>query len=130
MRCWLDPAMAISWNGSRIMEKKKLTIMAIDPGVGESWSVTTIVGPPVEEGGDFTIKAVHEGAWGPESEGFCKARDDRTHCEHWWDGDGCCSCGAPAMTQEEMIEQGMIIPVESPEEVPVSIEVKLDVEAD
>jgi hypothetical protein len=26
----------------------------------------------------------------------CPARDDRTHCVHWYDGDPCCGCGDPA----------------------------------
>jgi protein gp37 len=29
--------------------------------------------------------------WFGESE--CPAREDRTHCEHWWDDEPCCSCG-------------------------------------
>jgi hypothetical protein len=37
-----------------------------------------------------------------ECEGTCFAREDATHCEHWWDGGpdgaelggpGCCTCG-------------------------------------
>lgn len=31
----------------------------------------------------------------------------KTHCDHWWDGDACCRCGAPEMTREEKIAQGM-----------------------
>lgn len=34
--------------------------------------------------------------WGETDidEGFCRAREDSTHCVHWWDGDApCCSCG-------------------------------------
>jgi hypothetical protein len=30
------------------------------------------------------------------------------HCRCWHDGDGCCRCKAPAMTEEQMREQGMI----------------------
>lgn len=26
-------------------------------------------------------------------EGFCSARTDETHCEHWWDDQPCCACG-------------------------------------
>ncbi len=26
-------------------------------------------------------------------EGYCDKREDETHCEHWWDGEPCCSCG-------------------------------------
>lgn len=25
-------------------------------------------------------------------EGYCPAREDETHCEHWWDGFECCDC--------------------------------------
>lgn len=133
-------------------DDEKPKIMSIDHGVGESWSVeTTVEFTDGKDGVDFMITSMHDGSWPshPTSEeGYCHAREDQVHCEHWWDGDGCCSCGAPAMTQEEMIEQGMIdvvempqpanfIPVISIEEVPVSIEAKLtigeeeeDVEAD
>lgn len=28
------------------------------------------------------------------ADGFCPARDDQTHCPHWWDGEEpCCGCG-------------------------------------
>lgn len=30
------------------------------------------------------------------------------HCDHWYDGDECCRCGAPEMTEEQMREQGML----------------------
>ncbi len=33
---------------------------------------------------------------------------DGFHCVHWYDGEPCCRCGAPAMTEEERREQGMI----------------------
>lgn len=23
---------------------------------------------------------------------YCYEREDETHCEHWWDGEPCCSC--------------------------------------
>lgn len=26
-------------------------------------------------------------------EGWCEAREDRTHCNHWWECEPCCSCG-------------------------------------
>lgn len=39
--------------------------------------------------------------------GACAEREDGTHCECWWDGGTCCSCGAVAMTDEEMALQGM-----------------------
>jgi len=41
-------------------------------------------------------------------EGYCPARLDEIHCEHWWDGDKCHSCKAPAMSIEQQIEQGML----------------------
>ena len=28
------------------------------------------------------------------AESACPAREDATHCDCWWDGDPCCSCGA------------------------------------
>jgi len=34
----------------------------------------------------------------------CPKRADETHCVHWWDGEACCSCGAPAMTAAERAE--------------------------
>ena len=37
----------------------------------------------------------------------CPTREDKMHCDHWYDGDKCCSCGAPAMTDEEKRAQGM-----------------------
>jgi len=40
-------------------------------------------------------------------EGYCAVSDDAIHCPHWWDGDGCCLCDAPPMTEEEKKEQGM-----------------------
>lgn len=27
-----------------------------------------------------------------KEEGYCFARDDQTHCEHWWEGETCCDC--------------------------------------
>jgi len=47
------------------------------------------------------------GKWCSE-DGYCFVSDDETHCECWWDGDGCCLCDAPPMTEEEKREQGMI----------------------
>lgn len=29
-------------------------------------------------------------------DGYCGRREDKTHCEHWWDGKACCTCGWPA----------------------------------
>lgn len=33
---------------------------------------------------------------------------DHSHCQCWWDGDGCCRCGAVAMSDDEKRLQGMI----------------------
>ena len=33
--------------------------------------------------------------------------DGKWHCRCWYDGDGCCRCKAPAMTNEEKSAQGM-----------------------
>lgn len=40
--------------------------------------------------------------------GYClEAPDDELiHCEHWWDGEQCCFCGDPAMTDEEIERKG------------------------
>jgi hypothetical protein len=40
------------------------------------------------------------------------SKDGRGHCMCWWDGDDCCWCGAPAMTEEAKLEAGMIEPGE------------------
>ena len=32
----------------------------------------------------------------------CIGREDGIHCDHWWDGEACCNCKAPAMTPEEI----------------------------
>ena len=36
---------------------------------------------------------------------FCAKRDDYMHCDHWFDGEACCACGTPAMTDEQKREQ-------------------------
>lgn len=41
--------------------------------------------------------------------GECPTSDDGLHCNCWYDGEECCRCGAPAMTDEEKREQGMEI---------------------
>jgi len=33
---------------------------------------------------------------------------DKTHCNCWWNGNKCCICNSPAMSEEQMVEQGMI----------------------
>jgi hypothetical protein len=39
---------------------------------------------------------------------FCpNSKDGAGHCEEWNDGDACCRCGAPAMTDQEKEDQGM-----------------------
>lgn len=47
-----------------------------------------------------------------EAETRCPRSDDDQHCRHWYDGGRCCSCGAPGMTEEQMVDQGMIDDVE------------------
>lgn len=37
-----------------------------------------------------------DGAW----ETNCPAREDNTHCVHWYDGGACCGCGDPALPEE------------------------------
>jgi hypothetical protein len=37
-----------------------------------------------------------------------ETKDGNGHCEHWWDGEMCCWCGALAMTKEQKREQGML----------------------
>ena len=37
----------------------------------------------------------------------CPKRADKTHCDCWYDGETCCACGAPAMTDAKRAEQGM-----------------------
>lgn len=39
--------------------------------------------------------------------GYCSKRADGIHCTCWWDGDACCACNAPGMTNEERIRDGM-----------------------
>lgn len=43
----------------------------------------------------------------PEEERCPASIEDETHCQHWWDGGPCCSCGAAAMTDEQMRAKGM-----------------------
>ncbi len=37
----------------------------------------------------------------------CTKREDKIHCECWWDGDKCCACGAPEMSHAKKIEYEM-----------------------
>lgn len=39
---------------------------------------------------------------------YCPAREDHQHCDCWWEGDACCACGAPGMTDDEKRECGML----------------------
>lgn len=43
------------------------------------------------------------------AEGRCDGEDspDKQHCNCWWDGDACHYCGAPEMSMDQMVEQGM-----------------------
>lgn len=40
--------------------------------------------PPIEAAGDYCIC--------PETQ--CPSREDRNHCDHWYDGAACCGCAA------------------------------------
>lgn len=40
-----------------------------------------------------SFRARHDGYL--PSEGYCSVREDETHCDCWWDGEACCSCGHP-----------------------------------
>ncbi len=57
---------------------------------------------------------VQDGLWlcevhDPANNEDCpNSKDDRGHCPHWWDGDGCCWCDSGPMTQEAMYENGML----------------------
>jgi hypothetical protein len=42
-----------------------------------------------------------------EDDEHCPERKDGTHCHCWWDGDGCCSCGAAPMSVDAKLAQGM-----------------------
>lgn len=48
-----------------------------------------------------------------EDDEFCPVgkEDDvapNLHCSCWYEGDGCCRCKTPAMTEDQMREQGML----------------------
>lgn len=34
-------------------------------------------------------------------------RVNKQHCRHWYDGEACCACGDPPMTDEAKAAQGM-----------------------
>ncbi len=36
-----------------------------------------------------------------EEETPCPVRDDKQHCDCWYDGQACCACGDPAMKTED-----------------------------
>lgn len=38
----------------------------------------------------------------------CPKAEDSQHCVHWYDGDSCCRCSDPGMTNDEKRKQGMI----------------------
>lgn len=42
----------------------------------------------------------------PNWETPCPKREDKTHCTCWYDGGACCSCGAPAETDEDLLTRG------------------------
>lgn len=37
----------------------------------------------------------------------CPARGDKQHCQHWYDGEACCACDDPPMSNEVRVAQGM-----------------------
>lgn len=37
----------------------------------------------------------------------CADSPDGIHCRHWYDGDACCYCAAPPMTDDEKRAHGM-----------------------
>ena len=39
---------------------------------------------------------------------YCPKREDNQHCNCWYDGGKCCGCGAPEMSNEQKVAQGMI----------------------
>lgn len=43
----------------------------------------------------------------PVEETPCPRSPDGKHCRHWYDGDECCFCADPAMTEAQRVEQGM-----------------------
>ncbi len=38
----------------------------------------------------------------------CPAREDKIHCNCWYDGEACCACGDPEMSMCLKIEYGMV----------------------
>ena len=41
-------------------------------------------------------------------ESECLKREDKIHCEHWYDGEECCDCKMPAMPIECQSYFGML----------------------
>ena len=76
--------------------------MVIDPAVGKSKTVLTMVEfTDGKDGVDFVITGL-----ATVEEGACPVNDDGVHCEHWWDGGSCCSCGALGMTTGSVNSDG------------------------
>lgn len=73
----------------------------------EFGDVLCVHGHPVTDGACYDCGAINPE--GPpileHAEDTCT--HDEGHCLHWYDGDECCRCGAPEMTNEERIAQGM-----------------------
>lgn len=55
----------------------------------------------------------------PEDDEYCPVGDTKhaddnkepspnMHCTCWYEGDGCCRCGAAAMTEQEKRDNGML----------------------
>lgn len=63
---------------------------------------------------DFFCSDLCEGAYDEgmilAGESLCHKSLDgsKQHCRHWYEGEACCACGAPEMTDEQKREQGMI----------------------
>ena len=51
-----------------------------------------------------------------KDESQCELSESGVHCDCWWDGGSCCECDAPAVTAEDLVENGEIERVEEFEE--------------
>ena len=62
----------------------------------------------VGEPGVWLCGLHHPESASTDAETPCPKREDRIHCNCWWDGDACCACGALAMSEALKREMGMI----------------------
>ena len=59
-------------------------------------------GTPIREAAEYASRRLieaegsPEGTRGDDEETPCPKRDDKQHCNCWYDGEACCACGAPA----------------------------------